>query len=195
MRKTVLIAIFFCIAVIARSQNLIVSDSTYKAGIYKNFEEFKNNNPSIKFDYTVKTKEKGYGFLGAGGTVSLYRIEIDKKVGQSIGDVYGFSDGKNIYVNTHNPILHPKTEFFKIDLLGKYCYYQDYAYQSTGAQTITLMIERVIDINTGEEIILNKKEVRKILANDAALLTAFEMEDGKNKKLKDYIKKFNEKNK
>jgi hypothetical protein len=36
---------------------------------------------------------------------------ISKKTGKSIGNVFGFCDGKNVYINDDSPRLSPSTEF------------------------------------------------------------------------------------
>lgn len=125
MKRILFIITLITVTYVTKSQNLIINDAAYKAGIYRTFEEFKYNNPSIDFNYEVTTKNRGNGSLNAAGQVTYYRIMINKKLGKSIGEVFGFCDGKNVYINESLPRLGPKTGFSKIEYFGKYCYFED----------------------------------------------------------------------
>ena len=171
----------------SKSQSLIIDATVYKKGIYRTFEEFKYNTPSIEFKYKTITKERGYGFMNTGGQVTYYLIDIDRKLGKTIGKVFGFCDGKNIYINQYLQKLSPKRYFIKIDYLGKYCYYEDISCTTTpnGGSGCSLS-KRIMDINTGEIIHLTKYTLRKLIAKNTELLKAFNEEPKKSKKIKQY---------
>jgi len=74
------------------------NDNLFNTGIYKNFKEFKENKPSIELNYQISTKMRGYGILNASGQIPFYRLNIEKEKGKTIGKVFGFCDGENIYI-------------------------------------------------------------------------------------------------
>ncbi|GAA4308134.1 hypothetical protein GCM10023183_24540 [Nibribacter koreensis] len=176
----------------AQSQNLIINERVYKPGIYKTFEEFKFNNPSFIFNYSIEQIYKPYGSVLSSGSVNHYRMNIDKPMGKSIGSVFGFSDGTNIYVNTSNSTLSPKLDFYKIDLLGQYCYYEFVGMNNIGGSNLLQLVRNVIDIESGKVTVLGKKEVKKLIAKDKELVAMYEKEEKKLDKSKEYIKKYNE---
>ncbi len=66
----------------------IYTCSEYKKGVYKNFDEFKMNTPSlVDFDFMK-------GELG-----DILNIKEDNKI-YVARDVWGFCDGKNLYINS-----------------------------------------------------------------------------------------------
>jgi hypothetical protein len=194
MEKLIILAIFINSSFALQGQRLIIDDSIFQAGIYKNFEEFKYNNPSIEFDYEISTKNRGFGFLNTKRQLSFYKINMDKKKAKNIGQVFGFCDGKNVYINDSNPKLKLKTEFVKIEYFWKYCYYEDRVctsnYTGNGITESCDLAEKVINIYTGEVISLSRKTLREILADDSELLTEFNNESQQNKKIKTYILKY-----
>jgi hypothetical protein len=194
MKKIILYSFLLGVTLITHGQRIITSDTIYKAGIYRTFQEFKYNNPSIGLNYKTSTTSSGYGFLNAGGRVTFYRIDIDRKTGKSIGNVFGFCDGKNIYINENNPVLGPKAEFSKIEYLGKYCYfeslYSQAFYNGVSSSTSASLDEKIIYINTGEVISLSKNKIQEIIADDKELSDMFNNESQKNKKFKEYIIKY-----
>lgn len=184
----------------SKKQNFIVDkDVVLKPGFYRNFEEFKNNSPSIEFNYSLTQTPKGYGFMNSAGEVMYYRVVIDKTKAKSIGKVFGFCTGKNVYLCMDEPILKPKTDFVKVNYLGRYCYFEQRGIDvvagvgPTGYSSKTYLQMTALDINTGKFFTLYKNNVREILANDPDLLEDFKNEKKKNKALKDYLISYSEK--
>lgn len=177
-------------------QEVISGNSKLKAGIYRSFEEFKYNNPSLEFDYNIRTKERGYGFLNSEGWVQFYKIDMERKETRTIGSVFGFCDGRNVYINEDNPDLQKNTEFAKVEFYGEFCYFEgvSYSYMTTGAgmgaTATTSRTEKILSINTGKVTILSKSLIRKLLAIDKELLSEFNKEKKKRKKLKKYFIKY-----
>jgi len=86
--------LFIAILVLSTSgviaQVPILEATTYKKGIYKTFEEFQNNAPSLPLNYEFKTVQKSYGAFGAGGKVFFKRLIVKRKEGKAVGEVFGF---------------------------------------------------------------------------------------------------------
>lgn len=111
-----------------------------------------------------------------------------------MGTVFGFCDGKHVYINELLPRLGPKTDFCKIEYLGRYCYYEDIHcmmfYNGPTTNENCSLDEKIIDIESGEVIRLDKKTLREIIADDTELLNEFNDELNKNKRIKDYLIKY-----
>jgi hypothetical protein len=182
-------------SLVLKGQNSIITDTIYKVGIYKNFEEFKNNNPSVEFDYDVDSIARGYGFLRMAGKVTFYRLIINKEQGKSIGKVFGFCDGKNVYINEFAHQLTPNSEFSKLEYIGNYCYFQDILCTSllNGSNTNSCYFNsKLLEIQTGKIIYLSKSTLKEVLSDNDELLHEFNNESKKKKKFKEYIIRFQE---
>lgn len=194
-------------------KSLIINADTLKKGIYLSFNEFKYNNPSLPFDYDISSTEKKYEEAFSGHKeLTFYKIFINKTKSKSIGKIFGFCDGNNIY-------LHPQYEkygsadkgfakfdlntlFSKIEYLGRYCFFENIATtrftspNSNFATTVTTSTEKVykvMDAIYGSVQILDKDSLRNLIADDPELLNDFNEEKNKSKLLKEYFFKYMEK--
>lgn len=166
--------------------NYIINTTSYKKGVYKTFEEFKYNNPSIVDNYTFDNKKLWL---------------TDKKTGKNKKikkrEVWGFSDGTRVFVswNKYNEIVEK----------GRYCYFKEKgtrivsAFSAFPPMIIPIPLpyndELIINYNTGKTYLLSKNLFKKILKNDdPELLTEFMNQRQKGKKLYEYIVKYNDRN-
>jgi hypothetical protein len=178
--------LLFCSCVLmqmACSQNLVIDpDLTFKKGIYKTYEEFKNNSPSVPLDYEFKAVRLLMENLLYNDTV--YQMKIDPDKAKEIGYVWGFCDGKFVYINmqfkvmTTKKIFKPGSQFDKLLYLGRYCCF-------ISVQPVPNSVELghyfyALDFNTGKEIAINNGVLKKIISKDEGLL-----EDYKNEKFLD----------
>lgn len=199
MKKIFQIICLISLSSVIYSQELIIDDSIkFKKGIYRDFYELKFNNPSIDFDYQIEEDE----FCD----ITYYKILIDKSRAKSIGYVYGFCDGKDIYINGYISKLTPKSRFFHLKHIVRYCYFEDVFYSSTYngitgmGNTTCGLSQNIIDIINGEKIVITKKKIKKLLKQDQDLLNEFtaKLFDSKSIKKKEelfeeYVVKFNNK--
>ncbi len=173
------------------------NDAGLKAGIYRNFEEFKYNNPAVDFNFQISKKLRKYGDVRSRGKITYYRIKIDPAMGNSIGKVFGFCDGTDIYINDRNPRLDSRTEFIRIENYGRYCYFEDRTpttvFIGMVPATIYSLERKILDTETGEIVGLNKNRLEEILADDSDLHAEFINDPDKSKKLKEYLIKYLEK--
>jgi hypothetical protein len=161
----------------AYSQNLIVDDiPNLKKGIYKTYQEFKFNSPSIPLDYDIQKEIILYTNLMQTATYTnrdtAYTLNIDKEKANEIGPVWGFCDGTNVFINRETSIssgkviFKPYSKFYKILFIGRYCYCT-VGYRSGGGFTYGLL---GIDFNTGELLDINKKRLKKYISKDAEIM-------------------------
>lgn len=148
----------------AIEEDLVQYSANYQfvEGIYLNFDEFKNNKPSIIKDY----KNEGSAIKVYNDSAKRY-LPIDPLL------IWGYSDGKNIYVSIENG-------FWKIVNIGQLSQFT--AVVITKYQTIDTFgfpVERFakslsqlfIDFNTGDLKRLNKENLEEYLSQNSNLTT------------------------
>lgn len=174
-------------------------------GIYKDFNEFISNKPSISLNeiFIDENEIDLYydirGFLiyeAKNIKLKTYRLkDISTKKKIETKNYWGFSDGVNVYINSYSHI--PKHFFVKINLIGRYCYFlqegesSNYGSSTTGPSYPTAA-EYIINVNNGIIYKLDKNLLKVIIQKDQELLNEFNNDpDLKRKLLMDYIDKYN----
>jgi len=202
--KKIIALLFSCILIqLSYSQTLITdSNVTLKKGIYKTFEEFKNNSPSIPLEYEILWGKILYGGLELAND-TLYNLKIDKDKAEQIGLVWGFCDGNHAYINmqfkpmTTKKIFKPNSQFDKILFIGRYCYF------NTGQPQANSVYPKhwvcAIDMTNGKEIFIDNSTLKEILSKDKVLLEEFKNEKVLSKSLDNtyykYLQLYSEKHK
>jgi len=199
MRKLLIGIIAFITVITSFSQELIYKQKDkLKPGVYRNFEEFKTNSPSVEWKYYVKQTTSNYVTFSSSGTVIFGKLVMEKEERKSFGSIYGFCDGKNIFIipNYKNGvILKRKTSFNKVVYLGRYVYYESFTSVNMGEYGSSKTLDRrFLNINNGDNYSLDKNSLRTVLSQDNDLLYQFENEKRKNKVLKEYLIKYCAKN-
>jgi hypothetical protein len=166
------------------------NENNYKPGVFKSFDEFKYGNPSVEFRFNVNNRKVDSGK----GQMFYYKLDIDGRRRKVLGNVFGFSDGKDVYIDIAYPKLASNSEFVKMEYLYKYYYYEYVKYipiftGSTGT-VFPDLVQKLFDINTGEVFVLNKQTLREMLADDQSLLEEFNNISSKDKVLKEYLIKY-----
>jgi len=166
------------------------NDNNYKPGIFKSFDEFKYGNPSVELDCQVMNSKHNYWK----GKLNYYKLNIDKKNRQALGKIFGFSDGKDVYIDFAYPKLNSNPEFVKMEYLFKYFYFEYVknipVYSGSIVTIVPTLVQTLLDINTGEVRVLNKQTIKDIIANDQVLLEEFNNTSEKDKVLKEYLVKY-----
>lgn len=187
MKKIIpLLAVLLFTSLLA-AQDLIINDTVYNAGFYTSFEEFKYNKPSIPFNYETKSVTNNV----RGGTVTYHRIAFKKKEAKALGVIFGFSDGKHVYILDEPREIIPNTKFMQIQKFGKLCYFERGIARVgyNNSQTIYLL-PCLLNMESGEIIKVDKTTLPEIIADNKALLEAFEQEKKQYKVVKDYLLKY-----
>ena len=163
----------------------ILNAPAFQKGIYRTFDEFKYNRPSIVDHYSIGKK----------AILVMDSTGNNRKLKKS--ETWGYSDGSRIFVRWR--------KFNEVVEKGRYCYFKETGTRMTYVVAgIPLMIipvptpykdEVIVNFNTGRSYRLTKKLMKEILqADDPELLDMFTKERGKGKKLFDYIVKYNDRN-
>ncbi|MCX6246569.1 MAG: hypothetical protein NTW10_02445 [Bacteroidetes bacterium] len=203
MKKNIALFCSCILMQVAYTQNLIVDDTlALKKGIYKTYQEFKLNSPSIPLDYNIQAEILVYSNLSQVEAFThrdtCYTLKIEKEKANETGTVWGFCDGKNVYINRETSIssgkviFKPYSKFYKLLFIGRYCYFK-VAYRSGGGFTYGIL---AIDFNSGELLELSKNKVKKYISKDEKLYHDFNNEGSWNDStFFRYLKLYSEKHK
>jgi hypothetical protein len=168
------------------------NSNKYQPGVYRNFEEMKYNNPSAPIQYKVYSSVLKIGLGPNAEQVTLYQLDLTRSQAKELGKLFGFSDGKNLYIEQKEGIGLRK-DFIKIENYGKYGYFEDVIHILIGTTIIPVNTLNLIDMNSGEIILIDKKQLKELLKDDPTLLEEFNNEAHKDKKLKDFLIRYLEK--
>ncbi|UPT71726.1 MAG: hypothetical protein M0D53_05195 [Flavobacterium sp. JAD_PAG50586_2] len=197
MKKLILIILFLGVAK-AFAQYPIISDLEKKPGVYRDYNEFKNNRPSIKLEYPIIDKQIE---LSATSTLKVYALDISKKESREIGNVFGFCDGKRIFIVSSDGTILPndlhKFVFYKVEYLLKYAIFDVLSNNTqfttdamTGSMEFggTNQTKKTMFFNfaTAELTTLTKNRLKEILSDKPELLEKFKKQSNKE----DYLKKY-----
>jgi hypothetical protein len=187
----------------------IMADTTVvlRRGIYKNFDEFKYNQPSELAKFSVYPKERNYNF---GKKYTHYQIRLDGKTDKDVfpipdtGSVeyytpyWGFSDGEYVYKMGKSQMLG-KDNYDRLEPSGRYIVYNEFRFAQGGNATMqghgNKVVTLVLDINTGRTYYLSVRCVKKLIASDTELLKRYEEVENKKEMMFFILKQFNERNK
>jgi len=193
-RSVILIFIALLLSVfnVADSQTLISNALVLKPGIYRTFEEFRTNSPSVplKWELKVKSFKKKYFYC---------RILIKRKEAHAIGKVFGICNGNSVYINDEDHELSPKQLFYQVRFYGKYCRYSEQVVTSVQSgqysHNVIYMIDKILFIENGEHRVIVMSTLEDILILDQELLDEYKNDKDKMDKLEYYFNKFLEKHK
>ena len=179
----------------------------FKDGIYLNFLNVKNNQPIPKSQIVTKINYNSFDFyekLFEEDVISLYD-NLGEKKEIKLSEIWGFSDKGVLYINLNQ-------EFNRIPVFGSishfianktYTDYDPYAYSRPysaynsyyydQSNTKTILMQYILDFDSGKIYDFNYKSVELLLSKDQELYEEFiSMSKRKRKKLKFlYIRKYN----
>ena len=179
-----------------------------KRGIFKTFQEFLMNEPSLQSPFQIVTKSGANKIERGTADYKLLLLDSMKRR-REVKKFWGVSDGENIYVN--EVLYGGPLNFKKIQGLGRYCYFkgsQDnsgvYASGAAGGVAGAVLASAikeidgdypyVLNVNNGKFYLLTKEILKTILKNDLALLKNYE--DGEKRSERNtmlsYIERYNE---
>lgn len=174
----------------------IFSCKSMRYGIYRNFEELKQNRPSITTNLILEYNDDR----------SRLKIKSEKNAKLIKGKFWGFSDGENIYIYSQN--YQPSRHYCKIEEIGAIWAWQDSYYDANDMALqsafglIGLAVGNAVkeqdciflDPKTGLISHANPKTITKLLKNDSELIYKYENSANKrnSKFLLSLLKNYNE---
>jgi hypothetical protein len=180
----------------------------FKEGLYLNFLQVKENNPVPKSQIVTDINYNSFDFyekLFESDEISLYD-NLGVKKDLKLNEIWGFCDKGVLYINMNE-------EFNRIPVFGSighfianktYTEYDPYRYNPYRTydsyyydygSTKTVLMQYLLDFETGKIYDFNYKSVELLLSKDAELYEEFvSLSKRKKKKLKFlYIRKYNNK--
>jgi hypothetical protein len=117
MVKALSVIVFFFSVLRSEAQsdsvtNDILTTGKFRKGIFRNYEAFRHNTPTI---------ETGFKIVADTGKYDRYYLYFEK--GRKIREVYGFSDGNDLFVNAQ--IYCDLNYYVRVQLLGPISYFED----------------------------------------------------------------------
>jgi hypothetical protein len=160
----------------------IIKDSVKKPGIYKTFEEFRSNAPSLPLQGKITPSEIKFKVRSELASLTTYKLDIPKEEAKKIGGVFGFSDGSKFYVtlNYKDPGRVNNAEFYELEYLGSYCIYDAVVISSLDNHTFHDKRTFMLDLYTGDALLITATRLKRILAGNAELLAEFKTADKKD---------------
>ena len=185
--KNLITILFSFLSICSFAQFSILSDTLIKPGIYRSFEEFRNNNPSQKLVGEVKSYNVKYNTNGSFEYLKVYFLEVEKDMVKDIGKVFGFSDGKSIYIVDEDMSKIDKHAFYKLEFLDKLSYFYSTEFAQVLDIQMEIRVEKVLNIKTGEFVKLTNATLKKIISDNKELLEKFKNQNKKHLYYKEYI--------
>ncbi|MBI3218676.1 MAG: hypothetical protein HYZ44_04130 [Bacteroidetes bacterium] len=159
-------------------QEKIYQAKELKRGIYKTYEEFINNSPSITNEFSVKEKNTVRGG-------SPFDFEISD--GTKVGKVFGFCDGKYVYMKGLR-----MGGFCKVDYVGRYSFF-NYGTHGVGVAAMAVPGHLVIVDDGGKYRDGTVNFVSKFIrSSNPTLADEFDKLTDKKAKREEYLIKLNE---
>ncbi len=183
-------------------QDDILKDSVHRYGIYRAFEEFRYNDPSITQDFvfTKTAPSAGKPFLEKEKDQLLY-VDPRGRTSRVFDNIWGFCDSTGIYVYFEDTYQLGK-RYNKLRSLGRYCYFVDEYYMDEatakknkiGKGSRLIRLDYLLNINDGLKYEFSVDALKRILSKDPDLLKEFEKEEKPGVVKYQYLTKFNQRN-
>jgi hypothetical protein len=174
-RISSLLLLLFAFSLEAFSQQQVVYTEKIKKGIYRTFEEFRANAPSItdSFDLVPRDDVKR-SFTLSSADNELKLIGPDGKKRNPEGEVWGLYDGKQFFIHTFG--------YNSLYKLGKYSVFEVTSHDPGTTSGNTIVINRkipdyILNFETGEVKQATKNNILEILSDDKELYDDF-VKDG-----------------
>lgn len=177
------------------ARDFILLASTFRPGVYRSFQEFQLNSPSMRGNIVIRQRSATAQIYLLASRNELFLID-DDGTEQKIKDAWGYSDGKDIYVRDNG--------WNKIQLVGAWCLYEIrgvgatpgyYNPNDTQIRPVASSYkkQRVLNVYSGQQYDLTVFYMRKyILADDPALLEEFKADKQRQEHLEYYIQRYNQ---
>ena len=190
----------------------------FNAGIYLNFIDFRNNDPIPFEKLWLKNGQKVlksdfFSLIEKSSKlrspIFTYQYNTDSIVQFELLEIWGYSNGRNIYINSiERGVFRDKptasddlewerdSDFVRIGILGSLSHFTDVD-QGVPPLYISDVDQYVLKIKTGEVLKFNKENLELVFEHDNHILESFQKDSFKKKKEKlkavlvSYLKEYN----
>jgi len=162
-----------------------------KVGLYYNFNNLINNQPIDSINYEIKRIHKS--------NKNEHFSVLYKGTKKRVKKLFGFSDGKNIYLNASRFMINGSEYFVKSKMIGRYIYFEDKfasmtataAFGMIGALASAQQKGIILDSKSGVTVVLVNKNIDILLESKPELLKEYKNSKRKIENVRELIKKLN----
>lgn len=161
-------------------------------GIFNSFGDFRQNKPTQGYISAFSEEREPNSLLG-GKKLETYFYSIEKKEEKNAyKKIFAFCDGADVYLNVKevDPLFGRPDRFAKAEKIGRYYYFRTTRLILTSNTVVPQIIQFVVDANTGKAKELTVNLLKDIISDDPNLLKEFQTVEGKQEKLREYLKKY-----
>lgn len=208
MKKIVLIIFLFLMNYTLKAQT-----ESYPKGIYMNFQEVIDKKPSENYPVELEKRSKGKIKMNGGNDYQLNPINKHPKKKILKREVYAYSNGANLFLNSFNHELQfwyskvdgENDDYFVFNA-GIPMNMKRYEVESSeisymfggiiagfsAAKRALIRLPYIMNKNTKEVILVSEKNIRKLISESTDLIKEYEKEAEKDnvETLKKYILKW-----
>ena len=198
--------VFVTVSLTAQEKPPILATPKLEKGIYRNFQEFVNNAPSIRAPFLM-ISHSGKGKIEKGMEDYKLMLQDSATKRRDLKKFWGACDGETIYINEAS--YEGPVNFKRVHGMGRYCYFKGSYFNTSkvvaagvvaGAigAAVAAGVEGdypyILNINNGKFFLLDKDLLKTILKKDEELNALYDDEQRRSKKntLLSYIVKYNE---
>ncbi len=196
-----------------KSDSLILYDNNFQftEGVFLSFESVKRNDPipkgRILSDYSYDDNNFFENVLSK--KYIYYYDNLGNKLQLETKNIWGYSRNGNLYINVGNNfsritlvgsishfIAYKTTESYNYNSPYYNPYYSSYPYYNNSPTTSTVMLQYLLDFNTGRLVVYDVEGLEVLLMNDPELYDEYaQLSKKKKKQMKFlYLRKYNERN-
>ncbi len=159
----------------------ILEKPALKAGIYRSYIEFKENNPSIQ-EVEITLKKAAEKDLFDRKAVVFKNLPEGVSPKDLSKKMWGFSDGKNVYIN--NWAVFQEYSFARLTSFGKYCPFigKESLHRGGADRLARGDIEKkayAFDLHKGQAYLMDEAFLEKILRSNSSLHHKYRQEQDK----------------
>jgi hypothetical protein len=180
-------------------KNIITKDSAVLIpGFYKSFFEFKYNCPFIEGTFpAISDSITGSSIFVRRFSITCVKFNVDLNFAKSIGEVYGYCDGVNVFLyGGELTKLTSSIMFTKLDNIGRYCVFDEMVVNGNNNLNSVSLGYNVLDLNTGSiRKDINRYVLNELIKKDSVLVENFEKEEDKRKNIKKYLVQYSNRHK
>lgn len=161
-----------------------------KPGVYKTVYDVMDNNPMQYDKLEVLKHKQGEKDKARHYNIPTFRLDLTEEESDELGHIFGFSDGKYLYLHNSRPTYNGSTWFYKAETIDPFIYYE-----TVDSGEYGLIIKKCV-IDRGKRKFYRKflnNQMRKVLSDKPGLKEKFNKQKQKWDHFRDYLIEYSKK--
>lgn len=160
--------------------------------VYTNIASLNARQADKQMTLPIAEKKVRFGFWGltSKNRMTFYHTALSRQLACEAGKVLGYSLNDSVYIKTGSNTMHRRNRFALATKVGRFYIYTDkgvYVDARLPLVAFTYPETMFVDFKTGKKQPLISMIVRKVIKDNAALLTRFRTDKKRGKHLTDYL--------